>query len=297
MQLSEIQLNTGLEERLKRMISSGRLFHGYIFEGPQRDTEAVAENFAAAALCDSGSGEACGECVSCRKIKSGNSEDIIRIGEGNSIKDKDIENLISRAMKKSYTGRRMFMIIRQAENMTLRAQNRLLKTLEEPPAGVTIMLLTENAEGLAETIRSRCQHFRLSSAGTGVEPAEDREFEEYAVSFAVNIIYGKPFYELWKDIEFFSSEKKNAAEFIGIAENFYRDVMISEWDIAEKLIINKKRMEIIKKCGRRFSADRMAQVIDSAENASADIERNVSAGRALKYMILDIQKKLSEDIF
>ena len=102
---------------------------------------------------------------------------------------------------------------------------------------------------------------------------------------------------MWKDIEFFSSEKKNAAEFIGIAENFYRDVMISEWDIAEKLIINKKRMEIIKKCGGKFSADRMAQAINSAENAAADIERNVGAGRALKYMILDIQKKLSEDIF
>lgn len=296
MPLSEIQLNTGLTERLKRMICSGRIFHGYIFEGAQRDTEALAENFAAAALCESGSGEACGECVSCRKIRSGNSEDIIQIGEGNSIRDKDIESLISRVMKKSYTGRRMFMIIRQADTMTLRAQNRLLKTLEEPPAGVSIMLLTENSEGLVETIRSRCQHFRLSG-GMKQESEQNNEFAEQAVLFAVNIIYGKPFYELWKDIDFFSSDKKNAAAFVGIAESFYRDIMISEWDIAQKLFVNKESADIIKKCGRRFSAAQMAQVIESAETAAKDIERNVGAGRALKYMILDIQKKLSEDIF
>lgn len=296
MPLSEIQLNTGLTERLKRMICSGRIFHGYIFEGAQRDTEALAENFAAAALCESGSGEACGECVSCRKIRSGNSEDIIQIGEGNSIRDKDIESLISRVMKKSYTGRRMFMIIRQADTMTLRAQNRLLKTLEEPPAGVSIMLLTENSEGLVETIRSRCQHFRMSG-GMKQESEQNNEFAEQAVLFAVNIIYGKPFYELWKDIDFFSSDKKNAAAFVGIAESFYRDIMISEWDIAQKLFVNKESADIIKKCGRRFSAAQMAQAIESAETAAKDIERNVGAGRALKYMILDIQKKLSEDIF
>ncbi|MCI8285469.1 MAG: hypothetical protein HFE90_09455 [Firmicutes bacterium] len=297
MSLSEIQLNTGLAERLKRMICSGRIFHGYIFEGAGKDTETLVEDFAAAALCEKGSGEACGECVSCRKIRSGNSEDIIRSGEGNSIKDKDIENLISRVMKKSYTGRRMFMIIRQAETMTLRAQNRLLKTLEEPPTGVTIMLLTENSEGLAETIRSRCQHFRLSVGAVERELLEDDGFEQKAVSAAVNIIYGKPFYELWKDIEFFSSDKKNAEAFVGIAENFYRDIMISEWDVYEKLIINKKRMDIIKECSRRFSADQMAEAIECAETAAKDIERNVGAGRALKYMIFNIQKKLSGDVF
>ena len=88
------------------------------------------------------------------KFDSGNSEDVIAVGAEGSVKDKDIELLISAAMKKSYTGRPVFLVVRGAGRMTARAQNRLLKTLEEPPSGVKILLLTENAELLTETVRS-----------------------------------------------------------------------------------------------------------------------------------------------
>ena len=52
-------------------------------------------------------------------------------------------------------------IIADADMMTVQAQNALLKTIEEPPAYAVIMLLTENAEVLLPTIRSRCVMMKL----------------------------------------------------------------------------------------------------------------------------------------
>ena len=59
-------------------------------------------------------GDACGVCTFCRKFDSGNSEDVIAVGAEGSVKDKDIELLISAAMKKSYTGRPVFLVVRGA---------------------------------------------------------------------------------------------------------------------------------------------------------------------------------------
>ena len=50
--------------------------------------------------------------------------------------------------------------------MTLRAQNRLLKTLEEPPGEAVIILLSENMENLVQTVQSRCVKYRINYFGT-----------------------------------------------------------------------------------------------------------------------------------
>lgn len=55
------------------------------------------------------------------------------------------------------------IIIHQAQNLTQPAQNSLLKILEEPPPANTIILLTNNLASLSDTIKSRCQIFRLNS--------------------------------------------------------------------------------------------------------------------------------------
>lgn len=74
-----------------------------------------------------------------------------------------------------------------ADTMTLRAQNRILKTLEEPPAGTVIMLLSENTENLIRTIVSRCAVIRLSHA----EEIEDAESMKLAADTADALIAGK----------------------------------------------------------------------------------------------------------
>ena len=71
MSFADLQGNENLIVRLKKMIRSGRIFHGCLFEGKAEDTEALAKAFVRAALCERQDGDACGICTSCRKSRSG----------------------------------------------------------------------------------------------------------------------------------------------------------------------------------------------------------------------------------
>lgn len=302
MSFSSWQDNQNTIERLKQMIRKGRIFHGCLFEGENSRVQRLADDFVKAALCERQDGDACGVCVSCRKFDAGNSEDVMFIGSEGTVKDKETEMLISAAMKKSYTGRPMFLVIRNAGRMTLRAQNRLLKTLEEPPSGVRILLLTENARLLTETIRSRCITFRLETAGTEQtclqlydgEADFSREDRKRALSLAENIIYGRPFYTMRSDIDYFSSSREKAGGFAETAELFYRDIFVSAYDSRGQLIINKDENTIIEKCARVFAPEQMTEAASAAESAQRDLSAGVGPGHALKYMIFDIQGKMKK---
>ena len=235
-------------------------------------------------------------CASCRKIADGNSEDIIRIGRpGESVKDRAVEGMISRAMQRSYTGHRLFMLVSNADSMTLRAQNRLLKTLEEPPEGVTIILTVENAESLVQTIRSRCQLLKMFSDGLERSPEADEKFRRDALATAAAVIMGTPAYSIWNDIGRFTASREAASGFLSIAETLYRDALISGYDPGGRLRLNTDSGELIEKCKRRCTAEQLAYAIESAETAVKDLARNVSAGHAVKYMIFDIQEKINDN--
>lgn len=294
--ISDLKGNEKLIERLKLAIRAGKLFHGYIIEGKESDTQRLADAFITAALCERHDGDACGTCAACRKVADGNSEDVIRIGKpGESVKNRDVEGMITRAMQKSYTGNRLFMVVANADSMTLRAQNRLLKTLEEPPDGVTIILTVENSESLVQTIRSRCQLLKMFSDGIERSPEADDKFRRDAVAAAAAVLMGRPVYSIWSEINEFTASKEAASEFISIAETLYRDALIANYDTTGRLRLNTDSSELIEKCRRRATAEQLAAAIESAETAAKDLARNVSAGHAVKYMIFDIQEKVNDN--
>lgn len=153
---------------LERALASGQARHAYLLHGPEgvgKLTLALA--FAQAALCQRrqpGESEACGECVSCRKVAHGNHPDLAIIEPE---KDKrwlsveimrEMQRLVSLAPTES--AYRIF-IIPQAERIQERYAHTLLKTLEEPPEGVIILLLAVDADSLLPTILSRCQMIPL----------------------------------------------------------------------------------------------------------------------------------------
>ena len=153
---------------LERALSAGQLRHAYLLYGPEgvgKLTLALA--FAQAALCQrrkSGESEACGECAACRKVAHGNHADltIVEAEEGKRWVSIDIiremERLASLAPTES--DYRIF-IIPDMERLQERAANALLKTLEEPPPGVIILLLATEPDALLPTILSRCQLIAL----------------------------------------------------------------------------------------------------------------------------------------
>ena len=217
-----------LKKRLMQGLESGRLAHAYIFEGPKDgETLPLAMEFARALLCTGEGKKPCGMCPSCRNLTGGIHEDLIVLQaessgkSGNlSLKDEKVQKLQERLKKKPLAGDRVVAILGDADLLTERAQNRLLKTLEEPPGRDVLVLLSENTEHLLPTILSRCVVFRWGEeAGTGTEIAA-------AKAVLGKLCDGKPYYAFLSELKDITSEKQKADDFLDTLQDLLRDLAI-----------------------------------------------------------------------
>ena len=74
----------------------------------------------------------------------------------------DVRNIIEEVSKKPFEGEKKVIIIHEGNRLTIQAQNALLKTIEEPPIGVYIIILCESLELILDTIKSRCEIYKLT---------------------------------------------------------------------------------------------------------------------------------------
>ena len=84
----------------------------------------------------------------------------------------EVREIIEEVSKRPYEGDKKVIIIHEGSKLTVQAQNALLKTIEEPPQGVYIILLAESLETLLDTIKSRCQVYKLT-------PLNNKQMEMY----------------------------------------------------------------------------------------------------------------------
>lgn len=153
-----------LKEHMQNALKTDKISHAYIIEGEEGSgKEFIAKVFAKAMQCEhknerSGYIEACNECSSCVKALSDNHPDIITIvREKASIGVDEIrQKLRDDVSIKPYESKHKIYIIPEGEKMTPQAQNALLKTLEEPPSYISIIILTNNLNAFLPTILSRC---------------------------------------------------------------------------------------------------------------------------------------------
>src|SRR5689334_21530250 len=166
MPLSDIIGHERVVDLLRRSVRSGKTAHAYIFEGPTgcgRRKAALA--LIQALFWGNAADDACGVCPSCRKV-AGNSHGDIHIVE--PLPDKrDITIAQLREIQRElalrpYEAPRKACIMEPADRMNPNSANSFLKTLEEPPGNAIIILVTENADMLLPTIRSRCQLVRFA---------------------------------------------------------------------------------------------------------------------------------------
>lgn len=169
---------------LHQAVASGRVRHAYAFTGPEGvGKSALAAAFAQALLCDAppAPGVACGACRPCRKIARGVHPDVQtyslasqaetaekRGGKNTSLTIETVRLVSSSTALRPMEGRWRVLILEDAETLQEVAQEALLKTLEEPPSFVVLILLVNDVETLLPTIQSRCQIVELRPLSRGV---------------------------------------------------------------------------------------------------------------------------------
>lgn len=159
MQWNEIVGHTDNINNLKAMLVNGRVPHALLFVGPEGvGKTAIAMVFAAGLLCTGDSQKPCGECFSCRQIRSMSHPDLLVIHpEGTAIKIDQVRQLQREASLAPYYGKRRIGIIDPAETMTPQAANSLLKILEEPVGDTVFLLISSARQQLLDTVLSRCR--------------------------------------------------------------------------------------------------------------------------------------------
>ena len=160
--------NDVIKKLLTRAISENRIAHALLFAGPRGVGKyQFAMALAQALNCDRPTGgDACGECVPCRKIAANEHLDVETFKpDGQFIKIEPMRDLAEKAQYRPYEGRRRVYIIDEADRLNPQAANSILKTLEEPPECTAVVLVTSKPYSLLETIRSRCQMLNFAPLG------------------------------------------------------------------------------------------------------------------------------------
>lgn len=174
MRFSEIIGNEENKSYLNSVVENKKVLHSYLFTGLDGiGKRLIAEEFARKILCEGEALDDC-NCKSCRLFGEKSSPDYLIIDEpGNSIKIDTIRTLMQKVVEKPIFSKRKVYIINDFEKATKESQNCLLKTLEEPPEFVTMILITSEENNILTTIKSRCTKVSFL-------PISDDEIKKYA---------------------------------------------------------------------------------------------------------------------
>ena len=172
--LTKLDTQPRVRSFLTRAVSQDRASHAYLFVGaPGSGKLDAAWALAQALLCPSCG---CGACDDCIRVARRTHPDVHYLAPESvtGYLIAQTRDLIDDVSLAPIRGRAKVYIIDQADKLRPESANALLKTLEEPPAGVVFILLGTSAETILPTIVSRCQcvPFRLVAPADAIRAVE-----------------------------------------------------------------------------------------------------------------------------
>jgi DNA polymerase III subunit delta' len=302
-----------IKEHIEKSIERGTFSHAHIFSGEDGVGKSLVAKAAALKIIG--------------KDKDRDYADIIeyRIPKNKkSIGVNEVRELIEEINKKPVEGDKKIIIIYEAHHMTQEAQNAFLKTVEEPPSGIFIMLLCDNLETILDTIKSRCQIYKFHRLSENdMMSFLKKEFPEFSkdelkplMAFSDGIPgRGESFVKdsSLKNIRDITEEilininKKNKDQILKYEDSlvkykvewqevltwflsYIRDVLVYKETGNDGLLINIDKLDGIKVLSESFSFNKLNGIIDIIKTTRQKLERNVNPGLVFDFMLLKMQE-------
>jgi len=240
------------------------------------------------------SGEYCGDCDNCRMLKNATHPDLywLKVKEkASSIKIEDVRWLKERVFVKPYQSNRKLFVIEQAHRLTTEAANALLKTLEEPPAGVLIILISENTRSLLPTIVSRCKRIRITKTfSSNAAGAED--IDDFVLRFFERADFGMDM-KLCEDLS--RLERSRIEYFLDELSCIFRDMLMIRLGADKLKRMSSCPLAALKGQAENFSAASLEKILDEVLKSKNLINRNSNIKLTIDLLIKYVDKYKMSD--
>jgi DNA polymerase-3 subunit delta' len=312
----------------------GRERHAYLFTGPEGvGRKTLALRFAQALNCPkpTAPGQPCRKCQTCKRLESLQHPDLSVVEaerEGAVLRIDQVRDLQHILALSPYEARYRVALVLRFEEAHTSAANAILKTLEEPPAQVLVMLTAQSAESLLPTIVSRCEVIRLrplSIEETSKGLQEIKAVPQETAEKLAHISGGRPGYaiRLFQEphlleqrqsvldelIQLLSSSRRDRFAFarevtdprdkldskeelhrmLQVWTTFWRDVLITASGLP-KVLTNIDYSDQVSMLAGNIGMKSAQYFVNSTESTIERIDKNVNARLAMEVLLMDYPK-------
>lgn len=320
---SDILGHETIKANLRKAIKLNKVSHAYMLVGETgMGKKTFANALALSLLCEKADVNGCMSCHACKQMISKNHPDCIYVTheKPGSIGVEDIRRQINDTVSiRPYSSEYKIYIVDEAEKMTGQAQNALLKTMEEPPGYVVLLLLSTNQEAFLPTVLSRCVQITL-------KPLKDSMIKEYLIQNmeikeqegdiyaafargnlgkAINMASSEDFKLLHSELLFLLKNLKqmNISELLQFIRRlreegidlyecleflqlWYRDVLMFKVTRDVNLLIFKDEYTVINEISKNSGYEGLETILSAIDKARIRLDANVNTELVLELMLL-----------
>ena len=258
-----------IRDSLGKAASSGRVANAYLLYGGTRDARREEAEFFAGKLVST--------AADLQKITH---------EKPNLISVEEIRTQVVRdALIRPYGSGRKVYIVDEAEKMNPQAQNALLKTLEEPPAYVVILLLSDRQEFFLPTVLSRVVKLSLEEE----EETEDPDAPIHALMLGRLSV---------RDVTAFSAaqqkQKETRGDFLGFLRNWFRDVLAMKAGAKASELRNRKDASSIRDYADHLSYEGIGRILEEIDRTERAFRANVNYDIAVNLLFAVIRSEMEK---